>query len=181
MTQPRARDVQLVRWPAEKQRREECRRSGTLRLLVVEGPISAPISPDVREDWVRAPVAPIDLQARMNCLRARSDQHQRADVDPNGVLRYRGRLVTLSPTATELLVRLLVDFEVLVAREALSECLPQRNGETSRNALDLHVMRLRKRIRPVGLTIRTVWGRGYLLEPLANEDLVGESEATSPS
>lgn len=170
MAQLRAPEVQLIRWPAESLRRDELRRNGELRLLVVEGPASAPVSPDVREDWVRAPVAPVDLQARIDCLRARSDLHQRADVDPNGVLRYRGRLVTLSPTATDLLERLIRDFGVLVAREALTECLPERKGEISRNALDLHVTRLRKRIGPVGLTIRTVWGRGYLLEPMAGED-----------
>ena len=179
MAQLRALDVQLVRWPAESKRREELRRDGALRLLVVEGLASAPISPDVREDWVRAPVAPVDLQARINCLRARSDLHQRANVDPNGVLRYRGRLTTLSPTATDLLERLIRDFGVLVSREALSQCLPERDGEASRNALDLHVTRLRKRIGPVGLTIRTVWGRGYLLEPMTGEDLLNASEANS--
>ncbi|MEJ7719654.1 MAG: helix-turn-helix domain-containing protein [Ilumatobacteraceae bacterium] len=34
----------------------------------------------------------------------------------------------------------------------------------NRNALDVHVLRLRRRITPTGLAIRTVRGRGYLLE-----------------
>jgi DNA-binding response OmpR family regulator len=32
------------------------------------------------------------------------------------------------------------------------------------NALRVHVARLRKRIRPLGLVVRTVHGRGYVLE-----------------
>ena len=33
-----------------------------------------------------------------------------------------------------------------------------------RNALDVHVLRLRRRLEPVGLEIRTVRSRGYMLE-----------------
>ncbi|HEX2272971.1 MAG TPA: helix-turn-helix domain-containing protein, partial [Acidimicrobiales bacterium] len=36
-----------------------------------------------------------------------------------------------------------------------------------RNALDVHILRLRRRLRPLGLAIRTVRSRGYLLEPEA--------------
>lgn len=157
-------DVKFVRWPAESTRREQYRLLGVLRLLVIEGGAQAPVCSDVREDWVRAPITRDDLQARIAALRARSDVHLRPQVDPHGVLRYRGRSITVSPTATDLLDRLIRDFGVLVGREELRECLPERDGDSSRNALDLHIMRVRKRIRPVGLAIRTVWGRGYLLE-----------------
>ena len=34
-----------------------------------------------------------------------------------------------------------------------------------RNALDVHILRLRRRVEPLGLSIRTVRSRGYLLEP----------------
>jgi DNA-binding winged helix-turn-helix (wHTH) protein len=39
--------------------------------------------------------------------------------------------------------------------------------EPDRNALDVHVLRLRRRLQPVRLAIRTVRSRGYLLEPAA--------------
>ena len=39
-----------------------------------------------------------------------------------------------------------------------------RTGSPGRNALDVHVLRLRRRLAPVGLVIRTVRSRGYLLE-----------------
>lgn len=168
-------DVKLVRWPAESARRERYRSLGILRLLVVEGGVQAPVSPDVREDWVRAPVADDDLRARIASLRAKADAHRLPQVDPNGVLRYAGRSITVSRTETDLLESLVRQFGVLVPRELLRECLPDRPGGASRNALDLHIMRVRRRIRPLGLVIRTVWGRGYLLEA-ADQPAQGAAE-----
>jgi DNA-binding response OmpR family regulator len=37
-------------------------------------------------------------------------------------------------------------------------------GAPGRNALDVHVLRIRRRVAPLGLAIRTVRSRGYLLE-----------------
>ncbi|MDP8936794.1 MAG: helix-turn-helix domain-containing protein [Actinomycetota bacterium] len=37
-------------------------------------------------------------------------------------------------------------------------------GAPGRNALDVHVLRLRRRLAPLPLAIRTVRSRGYLLE-----------------
>lgn len=161
-------EVQLIRWPAESARRDRYRTLGVLRLLVVEGGARPPVCDDLREDWVRAPITRDDLQARIAALRVRSEAHRRPQVDPNGVVRYCGRSGTVSPTATDLLQRLALEFGVLVCRTELHDCLPDRDQDPSRNALDLHIMRIRKRIRPLGLAIRTVWGRGYLLEPSAD-------------
>jgi DNA-binding winged helix-turn-helix (wHTH) protein len=157
-------EVKLVRWPVESARRDRYRALGILRLLVVEGGVPAPVSSDVREDWVRAPVTDEDLKARVASLRAKAEAHRLPHVDPNGVLRYAGRSITISRTETDLLECLVRQFGVLVTREMLRDCLPDRPGGASRNALDLHIMRVRRRIRPIGLVIRTVWGRGYLLE-----------------
>jgi DNA-binding response OmpR family regulator len=41
------------------------------------------------------------------------------------------------------------------------------DGAPGRNALDVHVLRLRRRVDPLGLVIRTVRSRGYLLETAA--------------
>jgi len=37
-------------------------------------------------------------------------------------------------------------------------------GAPTRNALDVHILRLRRRIAPLGLEVRTVRSRGYLLQ-----------------
>lgn len=157
-------DVVLVRWPAEATRRERCQELGVPRLLVVEGGAQPPVTVDVHEDWVRAPISPCDLQARIDALRARWHVNTRPHVDPHGVVRFGRHSTPVSPTATDLLECLVRQFGELVSREVLQECLPECPGR-NRNVLDLHIMRLRKRIRPVGLVIQTVWGRGYLLEP----------------
>lgn len=164
VTSLRRNDVKLLRWPAESAKRAQYMAQGVLRLLVVEGGVPAPVCTDVREDWVRAPITESDLRARIASLRAKADAHRLPHVDPHGLLRFGGRSITVSRTETDLLECLIRQFGVLVSREALLECLPDRPGGTSRNALDLHIMRLRRRIEPLGLAIRTVWGRGYLLD-----------------
>jgi DNA-binding response OmpR family regulator len=59
----------------------------------------------------------------------------------------------------------------VVSREVLSErTWPE--GIRGRNALDVHMLRLRRRVAEVGLAIRTVRSRGYLLE-VASGDRVG--------
>ena len=55
-------------------------------------------------------------------------------------------------------------FGAVVSRDQLARAgWPE--GAPGRNALDVHVLRLRRRISPLGLAIKTVRSRGYLLEP----------------
>lgn len=157
-------DVKLVRWPAESDRRARYKAMGVMRLLVVEGGVPAPICADICEDWVRAPITKEDLRARVATLRAKAAAYRMPQVDPYGILRLAGRSVTVSRTETDLLDCLIRQFGSLVPRETLQDCLPGRQGGVSRNALDLHIMRIRRRIKPLGLVIRTVRGRGYLIE-----------------
>lgn len=157
-------DVKLLRWPAESALRARYKSMGVLRLLVVEGGVPAPTCSDIREDWVRPPISEDDLRARIATLRAKAAAHRLPQVDPHGLLRFGSRSVTVSRTETDLLECLTRQFGQLVPRETLRECLPERPGGVSRNALDLHIMRLRRRIQPLDLVIRTVWGRGYVLE-----------------
>jgi len=55
-------------------------------------------------------------------------------------------------------------FGAVVSRESLGRA-GWPDGAPGRNALDVHVLRLRRRLAPVHLAIRTVRSRGYLLEP----------------
>ncbi|MBX7464522.1 winged helix-turn-helix domain-containing protein [Streptomyces xanthochromogenes] len=138
------------------------------RILVVEARAEAPVCEDVCEDWVRAPIAAHDLQARVNALSRRYRMNRLPCLDESGVLHFSSRSVTVSPTQTELLELLVPNFREVVPREALRYRLGQVNGSRTRNALDLHMMRTRERIQPLGLSIRTVWGRGYVLESQAD-------------
>ena len=51
-----------------------------------------------------------------------------------------------------------------VPRARLRASASWPSGVPTRNALDVHVLRLRRRIAPVGLEIRTVRSRGYLMQ-----------------
>lgn len=156
--------VELIRWPVEAERREACRDQGVMRLLVLEAGAEAPVCTDIREDWVRTPISRSDLRARIDSLRVKGSSDHLPVVDPNGVLRFRRMSAVLSPTETDLVGRLAESFSQVVSRETLLQVL-SRTTPPSRNALDLHVMRIRRRVKPLGLGLRTVWGRGYVLEP----------------
>src|SRR5688500_4349743 len=161
-------DVVLVRWPAEADRRNRLREAGTPRLLLIEdGP--PPTPDDCREDWIRVPADDADVRARMEAVTARGAQHVTPDVpalDVDGVLRFSGSWVSLPPVEARLTTALGDLFGAVVGREALARA-GWPDGAPGRNALDVHVLRLRRRLATVGLSIKTVRSRGYLLEAAA--------------
>ncbi len=159
-------DVVLVRWPLEAERRDRLRQAGAPRLLLVDDGHPAPVSGDCLEDWVRVPAPEEDVQARLAGLavRHRVNVGEVPDLDCDGVLRFAARWVALPPVEARLTAALVERFGGVVSRAALARAgWPQ--GAPGRNALDVHVVRLRRRLSPVGLAIRTVRSRGYLLEP----------------
>jgi DNA-binding response OmpR family regulator len=158
-------DVVVVRWPAERSHRARLARDEVPRLLLVEDG-APPVPDDCLEDWVRVPAADADVAARIEGLQARLGHHARpaAGVDEDGVLRVGARWVSLPPVEARLMAPLLERRGAVVSRDALARS-GWPDGAPGRNALDVHVLRLRRRIVGVGLVIRTVRSRGYLLEP----------------
>jgi DNA-binding response OmpR family regulator len=157
-------DVALVRWPAEHARCVALRASGQPRLLLVEsGP--PPLVDDVLEDWIRVPAAQEDVHARRDVLRRRAEHEPRIEpeLDDDGVLRLGDRWVSLPPVEARLTAALLARFGAVVSRDALGRA-GWPAGSPGRNALDVHMLRLRRRLAPLALAIRTVRSRGYLLE-----------------
>jgi two-component system, OmpR family, response regulator len=157
-------EVALVHWPAEQDRREELRRAGQPRLLLVERG-APPIPTDELEDWIRLPADDLDLRVRVEALRRRTDGDVGAlpALDDDGVLRMGDRWVSLPPVEARLTAALLERFGAVVSRDALARS-GWPGGSPGRNALDVHVLRLRRRLSPLRLAIRTVRSRGYLLE-----------------
>jgi hypothetical protein len=175
-------DVVLIRWPLEQDRRADLARDGRPRLLLVEGPVPAPVPVDCLEDWVRLPVDEADLRARVETLASRVRAH-RTDVpelDPDGVLRFAGGWVSLPPVEGRLMQALIERFGAVVSRDHLARA-GWPSGAPGRNALDVHVLRLRRRIDRIGLAIRTVRSRGYLLEPLGTLRDAGAPTVTKGS
>jgi two-component system, OmpR family, response regulator len=157
-------DVVFVRWPEEDVRLRELRETGSPRLLLLNGESEPPESADCLEDWIRLPADDRDVRARVARLASRSETQQPApQVDGDGLLRYRGRWVALSPVESALAITLVDRFGAVVGRDTLARrAWPE--GTPTRNALDVHMLRLRRRIAPLGVEVRTVRSRGYLMQ-----------------
>ncbi len=138
---------------------------GAPRLLLLESEAGPPPACDCLEDWIRVPASEADVSARVRSLAQRAGHHDSGapSLDSDGVLRYATSWVPLPPVEARLTDALLGRFGAVVSRESLARAgWPE--GAPGRNALDVHVLRLRRRIAPLGLVIRTVRSRGYLLE-----------------
>jgi hypothetical protein len=158
-------NVEVLQWPAEAQRLAELREMRIPRLLVVSnGDTEIPVPNDCLEDWVALGAPEWEVDARRHALVQRSGQHAVLPLlDEDGLLHHRDSWVSLSPVEQSLAGVLLDRFGAVVTREMLSD-RAWPTGVPTRNALDVHVLRLRRRIAPVGLEIRTVRSRGYLMQ-----------------
>lgn len=156
-------DVVLVRWPEDATRLEELRSSGTPRLLLVAPDAAPPDVADAHEDWVRLPAEDRDVRARVATLAARSSGAGVPTIDEDGVVRFRGQWVALSPVERSLANALVARFGAVVSRDVLAR-RAWPDGLPTRNALDVHVLRLRRRVAELGLEVRTVRARGYLMQ-----------------
>jgi DNA-binding response OmpR family regulator len=163
-------DVALVRWPDDADRLAALRAAGAPRLLLVGPDVAPPAVVDALEDWIRLPADDAELGARLETLRARGGAGAPApSLDDDGLLHYRDRWVALSPVEQALAAALTERFGAVVGRDALSR-RAWPDGTPTRNALDVHVLRFRRRIAPLGLELRTVRARGYLLQGFAATD-----------
>lgn len=172
-------EITLVRWPEQEVTRAALQAEGRPRMLLLSPTTPAPEPGDDLEDWVRIPVAEADLRARVRWLAHRiaagpgivgvGDVDSAPVLDDDGLIRVGGQWVALPPVEHRLARALLTKLGAVVTRDALGRAgWPE--GAPGRNALDVHVLRLRRRLAPLQLTIHTVRSRGYLLEVSAPAD-----------
>ncbi len=160
-------DVVTLRWPTEELRRRVLAEAGVPRLLVLDGEQPPPRELDDLEDWIRVPALEIDRRARVERLRRRlvgdEVEHPEPTIDEDGLVHVGSSWVSVPPVEARLAVALIERFGAVVSREELSVAAwPE--GVAQRNALDVRILRLRRRLEDLGLAIRTVRSRGYLLE-----------------
>lgn len=161
-------EITLVRWPEQEGTRAALRAEGRPRMLLLNPTTPPPEPGDALEDWVRIPVAEADLRARVRWLAHRVANGQatkpgeRPVLDDDGLIRIGDEWVALPPVEHRLARALLDRLGTVVTREALAAA-GWPDGAPGRNALDVHVLRLRRRLAPLNLTIHTVRSRGYLL------------------
>ena len=159
--------VRLVRWPEERELLERLRAEGTPRLLLVRPPAPAPEVMECEEDWVRLPANDGDVRARVLALAARSSRHRpRPLVGGDGRLRYGADWIALSPIELRLARLLAQRFGEVVNSEHLASAAWPEEGIND-GALRVHLTRLRRRLRSVGLDVQNVRGRGDLMEHAA--------------
>lgn len=127
------------------------------------------------DDYLVKPFAVQELVARMRAL-VRRHEFRRSEMMQLGALRFdtqarRGfageQPLTLSARELIVLPYLMLRSGQVVTRDQLSGLIPGWTPATSDNALELVMSRLRAKIEPAGVRLRTVRGLGYLLEAAA--------------
>ncbi len=124
------------------------------------------------DDYLVKPFALSELVARARALVRRS-QARDGDVLTIGSLRLdmearrafvRNEPLALSAREWSVLLHLGLKTGKLVAKDEIVAIIPGWDDTTSGNAVEVLVSRLRGKIEPAGVRIRTVRGLGYLLE-----------------
>ncbi len=89
-------------------------------------------------------------------------------IDDFGVLRFGDAWTALTPTQ-EVIMRMLVErLGGAVGRDELAAAT-WPGGGPGPHAIDVHIHRLRPRLKEMGLLIHTLRGRGFLLELAGTE------------
>jgi DNA-binding response OmpR family regulator len=175
-------DVKLVRWPAEADQRARLAEGHVPRLLMLDNGSPPPEALDCLEDWIRLPASDADVRARIAGLVLRGRSHLRTvpELDGHGVLRFGSKWASLPPVEARLADALVVRFGAVVGRDTLRRSV-WPGSSPGRNVLDVHVLRLRRRVAPLGLAIRTVRSRGYMLEAVEVAAVDGRAEVPVPA
>ena len=124
------------------------------------------------DDYLAKPFSLNELQARVRAL-LRRGSNAVAPIVTYGALSFdtvgrtaslEGRTLPLSSHETGVLEVLLHRFGRVVSKEQLLEQLYSYDKEVSHNTIEVYVHRLRKKISGAGISVRTLYGRGYMID-----------------
>ncbi len=153
------------------------RRNTTLPVLILSGrekPEEKVLGLDLgADDYIVKPFSLNELQARVRALLRRGQQGAAAPTILYGGLEFdtvqrsasiQGRTLSLSSHESGVLEVLLHRFGRVVSKEQILEQLYSYDRDVSHNAIEVYVHRLRRKISGGGVTVRTQYGQGYILD-----------------
>ena len=100
----------------------------------------------------------------------RRTSHGPLELDRAGRRAYlAGAPIDLAAREWAVLQILLEKVEKVVSKESFIESLTNWEEDLSANAIEVYISRLRAKLEPAGIRIRTVRGFGYMLEEFQNK------------
>lgn len=153
--------VQLLRHPAEADRRNAFAAAGVPVLLLVEGDV-APAALHPLEACTTVHVDPTELRGLMRVLEARACTWAEVAIDQDDILHHDGRWVALPPGEVPL-AQVLVEHLGEIVPTAELERATGRVLAPDSSYLRLRMRRLRQHLVTVGLELRNVPRQGYAL------------------
>lgn len=128
------------------------------------------------DDYLAKPFATEELVARVSAL-ARRGRAMKSRVIEHGTLsidleRKRamvdGKPLDLSQREYAILEYLFSNVGAIVGKDKIAGAVASWDEHISPNAIEVHISRLRAKLDPAGVVIRTIRGLGYLVEAPAN-------------
>lgn len=124
------------------------------------------------DDYLTKPFSLPEFEARVRALIRRAHysagarlHHGRLSLDTAGHRLYNGdQPVELSARELAVIEMLMLRDGQVVTKENMVDHLYGWNEIVGSNAIEVYVHRLRKKLTPVGVNIRTVRGMGYMLD-----------------
>ncbi|WP_079434231.1 response regulator transcription factor [Zoogloea sp. LCSB751] len=129
------------------------------------------------DDYLTKPFAAVELLARVNALarRSRGQGSARREFGPLALDEeahrawLNGQPLELPQREWAILTFLLDNLERVLSKERIVAAVCSWDEDMSENAVEVYVSRLRTKLEPAGIRIRTVRGLGYMLEDMPHD------------
>ena len=128
------------------------------------------------DDYMSKPFSPKELVARIKALLRRSGAPENDVLEASGIridlvshrLTIEGKNINIGPTEYRLLELLMRNPDRVFERDQLLDRVWGRSSYIETRTVDVHVLRLRKALKPFGLdgTVQTVRSVGYRFTPI---------------